>query len=248
MEVINAIWEKRNIEVDAYEIRLSCSDCLRPCDVFSELRKDKYKKSYVTIKVPVNHIDLLHQLEDFGFRFMEMQFHVAKNLLHYKAPDKISSLKMDIKQKEIAKTISEWKDVTNLIDEDMFHTDRIYVDPKLKFGTSCKRYKNWMMDLVGKPDYHLFLYYDDKTPIGFGLVCFDNLNKKVYVVLEGIFTKYQHMGYGSKMFDVALTSYAQKGFESLETCISSNNFPIIKIDLLFGYSIIDEVYVLRNYA
>lgn len=248
MEIINAIWEKRNIEVEAYEIRLSCNDCLRPNDLFSELRKDKYKNSYVIIKIPVNYIGLLHQLEDFGFRFMEMQFHVAKNLLHYETPDKISSLQMNVNQQEVNKTISEWKIVTNLIDEDMFHTDRIYLDPKLKFGTSCKRYKNWIMDLVEKPDYHLFLYYNNEIPIGFGLVHFDKVNKKVYVILEGIFTQYQHMGYGSKMFDVALKSYAQKGFESLETCISSNNFPVMKIDLLFGYSIINDVYVLRNYG
>ena len=247
MKIINATWEKRNLGTDAYEILLSNEDCINSEQVFIELSKEKYQKSYVVIKMPIMQIKMLHELENIGFRFMESQLCMVKQLGVYNQSEKNILRDIDITQREIDKNLSDWKNIVGLIDVGMFYTDRIYLDPQFDATVSCERYKNWIMDLVDKPNYHMFVYCNATDIIGFGVVMFDYENKKVQTVLEGIFKKYQHLGYGKKMLLLALDSYKKKGFLYQETTISSNNIPIMKLDAFFGYKVFKETYVLRKY-
>ena len=247
MEIIEAYWEKRNINVDTYEIRLNINDLYDISNIVKHISSDKYKNAYLIIKMPVSNIKALHFLEDNGFRFMETQFHVKKILKDHDTPKLLSRLKNILEQREINKDKKSWKAVTDLMTDSMFYTDRIYLDPKLKKGTSCRRYKNWIMDLVEDSNSHLFVYYYKDIPVGFGLVKIDYEKKIVYDLLEGIFEKYQNNGFGYMMFDLALKNYQKLGIEKLETCISSNNQSILSLDLMFGYTIEKEEYVLRKF-
>ncbi|WP_096022730.1 GNAT family N-acetyltransferase [Campylobacter lanienae] len=251
MEIIEAYWEKRNLGVDTYEIRLNNNDLNNILDIIEEIFSDKYKNAYLIIKMPVSNLRALHALEDNGFRFMETQFHMKKSLINYETPKIVSKiisrLKNVLKQKEISKDAESWRAVVDLMTDNMFYTDRIYLDPELEKGTSCNRYQNWIMDEVNNINSHLFVYYYKDAPIGFGFVKIDQEKKVIYDLLEGIFEKYQNAGFGYMMFDCALKSYKNQGLDKLETSISSNNPSILKLDQIFGYTIVKEEYVLRKF-
>ncbi len=247
MEIIEAYWEKRNLSTDTYEIRLDNSDLNSMSDVMKNISLAKYKNAYLIIKMPVSNVKALHLLEDNGFRFMETQFHMKKSLKNYETPPLVSRLKNVLEQREIDKDKESWKAVVDLMTDNMFYTDRIYLDPKLEKGTSCRRYQNWIMDSVTDADSRLFVYYYKGAPIGFGFVKINQEKKIIYDLLEGIFEKYQDSGFGYMMFDCALKSYQKLGVDKLETAISSNNPSILALDQTFGYIIEKEEYVLRKF-
>lgn len=247
MEIIDAYWEERNLGFKTYEIRLSKNDFDNVSEIIKNFSEDKFRNAYLVLKMPVSNIAALHCLEDNGFRFMETQFHMSKFLKNYETPQQISRLKNVLEQQEIEKEERNWKTVVDMMTENMFYSDRIYLDSKLPKGTSCKRYQNWIMDFVNDIEAHLFLYSYKGIPIGFGFVKIDQEKKVVYDLLEGIFEKYQDSGFGYMMFDCALKSYQKLGVEKLETSISSNNPSIVNLDLTFGYTIVKEEYVLRKF-
>lgn len=247
MDIINAYWDKRNLGIDVYEIRLNKTDLLNLSEVVNFISSDKFKNSYLTIKMPVSNLEALHALEAIGFQFMETQFHMGKLLNNYETPRLLSRVITPLEQREITKDEECWSAITDLITEDMFYTDRIYLDPMLSKGISYKRYRNWIIDSVKDPDSHLFVYYYKEKPISIGFIKIDQYKKIVYDLLEGIFEQYQNSGLGFSVFDCALKSYQRIGIKKLKTAISSNNPAILKLDLLFGYIIEKEEYVLRKF-
>lgn len=247
MKVIEAFWEKRNVGVETYEIILDNSDITDLSKVIEHISSNKYNEAYLVIKLPAPNVAALHYLEDNGFHFMEAQFHMKKSLQNYITPKFKSCQKNTLEQREIEKKAEKWKDIIALMTNDMFHTDRIYLDPKIKKGVSCKRYQNWIMDLVHDSESHLYVYYHKDAAIGFGVVKINYEKKVVDVLLEGIFEKYQQKGFGYQMYDCALKSYQNLGLENLETARSSNNVPILNLDHAFGYKIEKAEYVLRKF-
>ncbi len=247
MQIIDAFWEKRNIGVDAVEMRVSVDDLSDIRSIVDRINSDEFTGKYVTIKLPTGNLEIVHALENIGFRFMETQFHMEKSLVDYEPPATLAKMRNALVQQYIEKTEQAWHSVTDLMSDDMFHTDRIYLDPKLVRDTSCRRYRNWIMDLVNDPNAHLFLYTFKDSPVGFGLVKMDPETHIVDDLLEGIFEQYQNTGFGFMMFDLALKYYQQHGMNKLITSISSNNQPIVNLDLFFGYTIASQEYVLRKF-
>ena len=171
---------------------------------------------------------------------------MEKLLIDYETPDALSKMRNALVQNYVEKDEKSWRAIIDLITEDMFHTDWIYLDSKLSHDASCRRYKNWIMDLVKDPETHLFFYTFKEEPVGFGLV---KMNRETHVVddlLEGVFEKYQNTGFGFMMFDLGLKAYQQQGMRKLITSISSNNPSIVNLDLFFGYTITSQEYVLRK--
>ncbi len=247
MQIIDAFWEKRNLGVNTYEVRLDKSDLSDMDTVLATLNEERFKDAYVIVKMPVGNLEALHRLESAGYRFMETQFHMEKDLRHYETPKLVARFKKTVEQHEVPKTRADWQKVTDLMTPDLFHTDRIYLDPALTDKTtSCRRYQNWILDWAEKEGTCLYLYTYHDEPLGFGLVQIEEEKGVIHDVLEGVFEKYQDSGLGLSMFDKGLTSYRDRGLKKLVTAICSNNLPIVKLDLTFGYMITGEEYILRK--
>lgn len=247
MQIIDAIWERRNLGIDAVEIKITNDDLSDISATMMRINSPEFAGKYVTVKVPVGNLDIVHTLEDAGFRFMENQFHAEKSLNNYETPKLIRQMRNPLTQHEIPHDADAWRAVVDLMTDNMFYTDRIYLDNAFPRGTSRTRYQNWTMDLVHDPNAHLFVYKFKDTPVGFGLV---KMNPDTHVIddlLEGVFEAYQDTGFGVMIFDLALRSYQQRGMTKLITSISSNNTSIVSLDLMFGYTITSQEYVFRKF-
>lgn len=245
MKIINATWEKRNLGCDAYEIQIERKDLKNFSEVMAELKKQDFSGAYVTVKMPVGNLEALHALEDDGFRFMETQYHLRKDLSDYETPVMLIPYVEQLKRVEIEKNREKWQEIVDMITPEMFTTDRIYLDPLLSYGTSCKRYKNWMMDLVEKSGVRLFIVKDNDDVIAYSLEVWDMDKKVVNALLGGVFEKYQKEGYGLLSWDNGLRYY-KKNKVSIDTDISSNNQAVFDVYMFFDYKITKQTYVLRK--
>lgn len=245
MKIIKATWENRNLGCDAYEVTIERKDLKNFPEVLNELKQQDFSGAYVTVKMPVGNLEALHALEDEGFRFMETQYHLKKDLSNYETPEILKPYVCHVERVEVEKTKEKWQEIVDMITPEMFTTDRIYLDPLLPYGTSCTRYKNWMMDLVEKPDVRLFVSIEENSIIGYSLEVWDENKKVIDAVLGGIFEKYQKEGYALSVWDNGLCYY-KRFADSVETDISSNNQSVLDVYMFFGYKITKQTYVLRK--
>jgi len=248
MQVIDAYWEKRNLNCETYEIKIEKTDLINIDKIISDIENNpNLKNSYVVIKTPIANLKLIHKLEENGFRFMETQFEMQKKIKNYETPTLLKRLNSQISTKIETKEKENWLKFTQKMSNDMYSTDRIYLDPKLPKETSKKRYENWIIDLLENPNSQLQAYYKDDIPIGFGVAILENNTKTVKDLLKGVFKEYQDNGWGYLIFDSSCKKFQELGYEKIITHISSNNMPIIKLYQTFDYKITEETYVLRRY-
>ena len=76
MKIIDALWEKRNLDVTTIEIIVEEEDTL--ADVENTLRISK--ADYVVIKIPTIHIDLLWLVQEQGYLYVEDMMRLVSDL------------------------------------------------------------------------------------------------------------------------------------------------------------------------
>lgn len=248
MKIIETYWEKRNLNCDSYEINIEKEDLNDIKNLISNIQNNMIlKNSYVVIKVPIANLELVHNLEEIGFRFMETQFEMQKNIKKYETPNLIKRLNSTVTTIIEKRNKENWEKIIQKMSQDMYSTDRIYLDPKLPQETSQKRYSNWILDLVENQNSQLQAYYKEDNLIGFGVATLESNTKTVNDLLKGVLKEYQDCGYGYLIFDASCKKFQELGYEKIITHISSNNMPIIKLYQTFDYKITKVNYVLRRY-
>jgi hypothetical protein len=125
MDQIEATWEERNLGLRVLEITL---DEREERDVVTAIGDASRDFDYTLIKVPSGNPGLVHELEELGFRFLETQLEIFKKLKSYEEPK--GPILEEIQYQEVGSR--EGLDlVLEQIDEQMFVTDRVSLDPAL---------------------------------------------------------------------------------------------------------------------
>jgi len=124
--------------------------------------------------------------------------------------------------------------------EDMFVTDRIYLDDKFERGKGLNRYRNWTRNEFKKGTNLYTIEYEGNSV---GFVLFRIGDAEMTVLLWGLYEKYQHKGLGDL---VPLTVYwfneNVSRLKSFTTKVSSNNKGIIsKTSNLCSSSVMESV-------
>jgi len=241
MKLIEAFWEKRNLGVNTLEIEFNNNE-----EINYLLFKDKIKNyNYIVAKVPNSNIKICHLLEQNGFKFMESQIFVKKNLRNYskenncfnKFLEKIS-IQQIIDKSSLEKLLS-------LIDEDMFNTDRISLDEYFGKKKAMNRYKNWIKDEFKKDKSELYELISQDEKIGFFLIK-DIQKNSIDSLLGGIFTKYKDQGMGLSIIQKPMEIAISRNKKYFKTRISSNNISVIELYNLYGFKIYDIKYIFRK--
>lgn len=249
MKIINATWEKRNLGCDAYEIQIERKDLKNFSSIMSELKKQDFSGAYVTVKMPVGNLEALHALEDDGFRFMEVSFQIEKDINAFTVSSIYRRMLNTIDFIEISKD-ENWDDIidTYLTDE-MFTSDRIYLDYALSKGTSALRYKNWSKDLKNSKTSVMVCFLSKKNlqKLGFAIFDVDKRQGLYRAILGGTFPSNEVVGIGGAVLCSHFEYVRKSGGKKFETHISSNNLPIVRLYSYLGNIITDEHYVMRKF-
>lgn len=225
MQVVNAIWEKRNLGIDVYEVQFENNDII--CDVDEKVCS--IIADYVVIKVPSERSDISEYVQCKGYHYIEDLIHVEhdlheikRNMLHQRLYDATSFRKMTEEDIETLRTE---------IQAGMFDTDRISRDAAFGKEISAKRYINWIDDMLqhdAKP--YVILYKED--PAGF-IILQTKDGIEYQSVLGGGYRKYRNSGLGIVEKEQEIVK--SLGGKKVSTSVSSNNPSQLKALIINGY-------------
>lgn len=224
MKIIDCYWEKDNINRNVVEIILEKSDSISSLDFVDDLEK---KYDYLVIKVETNDADKYYKLQSLGYTFIESQFSISKKIDQFDLDDKLirrilkySSVQMITSEYELNKLLS-------IITEDMFSTDRIYIDKNFGPQWSLNRYKNWIKTEYQRKTNLCWMIFNNEI-VGFRL--YKVVGGVYHGLLGGIFKEYQGLGIGLlTAFGGYLCALDNPEINKIETKISSNNTDVIKL-------------------
>ena len=241
MKVVHAIWERRNLGVDAYEISIESADFEDIARIADEIGSKKYAGKYVVVKMPVGNPALMHTLENIGFRFLEAQLRIACDMSSFRVPTSLTRFENFLQGETAGQGSNLWSLVADKIDESMFISDRIYFDDAFPKGSSAKRYRNWVMDMMNDNSKSLVVFKRNGSD---SIVAFDVISSDENCMtawIGGVFPGQIMMGLPHIL---SLLKHIKKtGASYYHTEISSNNTPMLKVYAQLGAYVCDVRYV-----
>lgn len=239
MKIIDAYWDTENLGIPTYEITVELDDS---SDTVIEgcIKIISAGKAYIVMKVPRGRNDLYASLTKQGFVFNECQLSMRINKREFSRIQQ--SLGAYFEANEFAPFDSLGIErLIQGIDQGLFETDRIALNPLFGLEVANERYKKWILSSIDNEDYLVEETFYKGTPIGFGMYRLDK--PLVYGLLGASYRNANRGGYFiNGMYNTIVKFFAQ-GYTAYSAKISSNNLPIIKVYQTLGVAITDIDYV-----
>jgi hypothetical protein len=235
MKITHAIWEMRNLGVDAYEVEVEVNDTPETLKEKSHL----FKSEYTVIKVPATMMDISFYLQSQGYLFIEALtscYHTGQlpiiSSLQKRMIDSISCLEMNS---------SGYEYMLSEIKGGMFQDDRISIDPNFTEEQSNKRYLGWVSDELDRKSHFYELTYKNNRA---GFFILRNQEPGVCLAsLGGIYPNYQKYGFGLSLNYYEIYEGIRQEVRKIETSFSSNNRGASSLHLSVGYILKEQYYV-----
>ena len=237
MKIVDAVWEKRSLDVECKDCVVSHEDAL---DDIEQSIIQVENTQYLVAKIPSNRIDVLMLFEKHGYGFIEAAIKLDLDMRKIIVPKRLevmkSKLRWEIMQQEDLEIL--YKE----IDNNIFKTDRIILDPYFTPKQAADRYKYWTMDLVKAGNVPYKVYYDDEV-IGFFL------NKEVSPgvydgILAGVYGAYEGTGMGVCIQYAGILFAQEMSAKKYIGHVSANNPAVLKSLEMIGFKVKLIEYVL----
>ena len=242
MNIVSAYWEKENLDLNVAEVHFENGELIHR-DSLCVL--DEY--DYIVANVPVMNNKLIHQLENDGYRFLESILSLELfGLSTYKVPSIFDIYTSSIESIRVTdeETINN---IYNEIDNNIFTTDRVSIDPMLGVEYAAKRFKNWIRNSLLESDKsYLYVVRFDAKLIGFFLL--QEHDKNLFTsVVAGLFNNYINSGLGGAVLVAPVLEAKKLGGKKIVTRNSLNNTESLKFHLELGYKLNKGNYVFRKF-
>ncbi len=242
MRIVEATWERRNIGVDVIEIICSKKDtCLALAAALHDL-----KSSYSVVKIPSGRFDLLLEAQKNGYLFVETSFELWGDVQKIHLPECYNRFNKYIRMEEASGKILD-RILGEIKAGAIFETDRIALDPYFSRELAGRRYYNWTQDVLADNAFMGVLYYKD-NPVSFNLSRPVPDRYGVYDgILGGLLREAAGKGLGFLVVHGANEICKMYGGKYSIGRVSSNNAPIFRLHLQFGYELKGMTYVLTKH-
>lgn len=241
MKIIDAFWEERNLGVSCYELEMELSD-----DVGAVLANlnGLENRQYMVAKIPSLRYDLMQLFQSKGYSFIEVSIKLEYNYkkLKYQLPQLSKGVQKLCERCTYAPMDNEdLQQMKSEINKNIFHTDRIYIDPYFTFNQAAKRYNLWIDDLMSKGNIP-YKYIFDGNSVGFFIN--QKITPRLYnSILGGVYTDYLGTGMGLPTMYASFMYFINNNIDRAITHVSSNNPEILKLHTTFGAVIKELSYV-----
>ena len=237
MEVVDCIWEITNLGRKTVEITIEDKD-----EVYDDNEIISLYKSYdyVVFKVPMMKTDFNTLFTRLGFVMIEVQMNMV---IH---PESFNYGLLSEYYDNIFFKDVEGKCVDHVcerITPDMFSTDRISIDKQYGPVIGMRRYQNWIKSEIEKGTARLVTVFYKNKEVGFMLY---RLKDKIFtLLLNGLYKEWQgkRLGIITPASPLLLIRKNNIDVDRIETCISSNNIPVVKLYDRLGYNFHAMKYV-----
>jgi len=237
MEIIDAIWEVRNLGVKCIEINLGESDSLDDLDkALKSIECD-----YSVIRLPINMPLHLENLQNQGYRFIETNIQLSCDQANFNLP-KIYHRFFDMTSYNLANEQEKETILEYIKNKNIFDTDKISLDPRFSKSISGRRYYYWTKDILKKEKSQLLAIKYKDNIIGFA-VNYPQVGNTSNAFLGGLFPDYKKTGLGFLPIYYNVISSLLRGDTNIITGVSSNNSPILRLHLSMGFRIEKLTYI-----
>lgn len=230
MEIIDAYWEKRNMDVETAEIRIERADSVEECrECLRQVNAE-----YQVVKLPTAMIEMQNMLQEEAFRYIESVVKMKHNL----KIDNLNSVQRRLIESITYDRMDE-KGIQRLFDiirSGMFTTDRVALDPYFSEEQAHNRYIGWVKDELERNACAYDIIYKNQT-VGF---CLNRYNgDRAQGILGGLYPEYGNIGLGTISPYIALKIAKEINSRYYETAVSTNNVASMKTNISAGFRIVD---------
>ena len=236
MKIIDATWEKRNLGVAAVEIDLDTSDTVADLESIRDLDCE-----YSVARVPTGCVELMFELEDMGYRYIETMLSIQHDLKNIGM-----SLNSVAKRVMDCITYAEMSEVELIelriqLKSGIISTDRVFLDPAFCLYKSANRYIGWISDILAQGGRAYKSVLGEKV-FGFFVSGID-VHRVNHVYILGTYKDYENAGLGVCLINASIRqAYEFEATKSVSD-ISTNNISAIKANLAAGYQITSARYI-----
>lgn len=238
MKITDAYWEERNLGLKVCELIFEPGDTI-DYNKLSELEKSY---DYLVAKIPGNKTELVHAMEETGFRYLENQ-----QTIYFETGQ---LLKIDGSWKnrfrEIqCERVSERNILENICEKirgGLYVNGRISADPLISMGISDIRIANWLTDLFSKSSASVYALRKKDSITGY-FVLDDLGDNHLNIVQAGIFREFQNKGYSFLLLLYIMKTAFENNFTGIFASISANNIKTINSISKFVYVSFKGSYV-----
>lgn len=222
-------WEKRNLGVSSSaEFYVGKDEVL---DSDNVIRNTQFE--YQVLHIESGNSKALILAQDNGFRLIEMNIQLTRDLdtveipFIYKRYESVLDFRY-ADHTEIESILS------TVADGKMFLTDKVALDPFFSTKKAGERYAKWGRDVINSGGITVIATYKGK-PIGFEI--YQEREQKCINFIGGIYPEFENKGLGFAPLYAELLSQRERGNKSVQTGVSSNNLPVIRVHEMLGFKI-----------
>lgn len=225
MQVIDAVWERRNLGVSTSEIMIDIKD--DPYEVKRFLCA--FKDEYIVLKVPSLRADITNMASVCQFVYIEDMVTLSSNLQEIIRSPLQERLYASVQVKKMER--EDMDELLHEVGKGMFDADRISLDPFFSSEQAGIRYVNWIKDELDKQTEFLKYVYKGETA---GFITIREIDGGNYTApLGGFYRKSQNTGLGTVV--KVPEEVKKRGGRSVHTSVSSNNPAQLRNLVVNGY-------------
>lgn len=242
MKTINAIWEKRNVGIECFEIEIGKNDTVEEVLSVIHSRSDKY----FVAKVIVGRTDILLALQTEGFQFIETNIQTEIDLVDKPVPPSICANLVKNAGYHIGNTDEVEHAINEIREGHIFATDKVALDPYFSQKIAGQRYSYWSQDVMKSDKAKMIITEYNGENVGFNII----IDKGRYYdgFLGGLYTEYLNSGLGFANVNAAVNAIFDLGGKKMISGVSSNNFQMLKLHMMFGLKIKKMTYNLIKHV
>lgn len=201
---------------------------------------------FSVVKIPIGNLRLVHQLEDFGYRYLENQLVLSFNTDQLEHIKSIWNRLFNGFSYKLLTTKEEIASVNNQVNDNMFEADRFSQDPYWSSEISSKRYVNWIDELFGTSRVNFYAMIKQGREVGFFAIKNES-QKTNSCPIAGIYNQFKSSGYIFVLVWDILVISREMGVNKFVTSISSNNRNLLSsFSKIFNFKVNDTFIVLRK--
>lgn len=233
MRTIEAVWEKRNLGTACREIYMEKGDS------WDEVKEvlERMKEAYQVLFLPIDRSDLLLEVQNLGFQYIESNFDLKLKRCNMWEPPLFCRRALEHVSSRLMKDDDVSVFLERLREKDFFDKDKIRLDPFFSENASANRNYWRTRDYIEEG--RALRIYDviyGNSVIGYFILELKEKNV-VEVYLSGLYPESREKSLGICVFGEETRVAVRLGAKLITAGVSLNNFSSLKIYQSLQYEI-----------
>jgi RimJ/RimL family protein N-acetyltransferase len=237
-------WDSSVFKAPAGELRIEALHSSNVNNLGTFMREVKAEGIvFLSARLPLSQTELIHQLEDVDFKFIETTIEPQLDLNSVKNEESTSFDVIEPKGKVLA-------DHLRLASNISFTAGRLQVDSRIPNNMGDKRYKNWFSQALDQNGPRLASVVErnyQSTPAAFFLWEIAQ-NHTVSWLLNGMATGHRGKGLAGEVWTAMIAHHRQDSQEfmtKIRTRISLTNLPALRLYTKLGFALVSPMVTLH---